>query len=129
MINGIRVRGDKLYFINSALGTFNVIPIDPRTGAKRGTASVITSGLAAPDDFEVDERKGVAYLCNGFLNQVLKIELGSGKSEVLVEVTGPTSVRWGAGKRKESFVSTIGGLLQYIERNVTVGGAVYGIRL
>ena len=129
-INGIRIRPGELYFINSAQGTFNRIPIDPATGVKRGSATVITDGLAAPDDFEIDDRKGMAYVCNGFLDQVLKIELASGKCEVLVRLPGPTSMRWGTGGRQKSlFASTIGGLLQYVEHNVTVGGAVYGIEL
>lgn len=129
-INGIRVRHDRLYFINSAQGTFNRIPIDPMTGAKRGNATVIATGLAAPDDFEIDDKKGVAYLCNGLLDQVLKIDLSSGKSQILVGIPGPTSVRWSVGERQKNtlYASTIGGLMQYIERNVTIGGVVYSIQ-
>jgi hypothetical protein len=112
-INGIRVRPGELYFINSALGTMNCVPIDPATGAKCGNATIIADGLAAPDDFEIDDGEGVRYLCNGFLNQVLKSKLASGHSDVLVELPGPTSVRWGSVRQaKRLFASTIGGLLQ-----------------
>lgn len=131
-INGLRVRGSSLYFTNSALGTFNVIPIDPATAMKAGEARVIASGLAAPDDFEVDEGRGVAYVCNGFVDQVVRIGLESGEMEVVGEVPGPTSVRYGPGvgeKDRKVYVSTIGGLMQYVEHNITVGGAVYEIEV
>lgn len=130
-INGIRVRGSSLYFTNSALGTFNVVPIDPATGEKAGEARVVAEGLAAPDDFEVDEKGGVAYVCNGFVNQVVRIGLKSGEMEVVVDVPGPTSVRFGhgVGGKEKVYVSTIGGLLQYVEHNITVGGAVYEIEV
>lgn len=128
-INGIRVCDFSLYFTNSALGTFNVIPIDAATGEKTGEATVITEGLAAPDDFEIDEREVVAYVCNGFVNQVLRVGLESGEMEVVVEVPGPTSVRFADGKKEKVYASTIGGLLQYVEHNITVGGAVHEIEI
>ncbi|KAK3063889.1 hypothetical protein LTS18_011955 [Coniosporium uncinatum] len=129
-INGIRIRPSILYFTNSALGTFNSIPIDPQSGNKTGPAIVIATGFAGPDDFEVDLGCGAAYLANGALNQLLRVSIANGTSSVIADVPGPTSARWARSWGKEQlYVSTIGGLLQYVTGNVTVGGAVYGFEL
>ncbi|KAF2107788.1 hypothetical protein BDV96DRAFT_588752 [Lophiotrema nucula] len=134
-LNGIRVRPRVLYFTNSALATFNSISIDPKTGQKTGNATVITRGLVGPDDFEVNEHTsggGTAYLANGVANQLLAISLGNGTAELVADVPGPTSVRWAGqehwrdGKAgRHIYISTVGGLQQYIDGNFTLGGAVY----
>ena len=132
-INGLRVRQGSLYFTNSAKGTFNRLPIDPTTGGKTGNAEVIASGLSGPDDLEIDAEAGVAYVCNGAANEVLRVSLNGGETQVVAKIPGPTSVRWtvnrGHVSRKDLYISDVGGLLQYVEQNVTLGGAVYGIEL
>lgn len=131
-INGIRVRHGELYFTNSALATFNRIPIDPHTGMKTGNATVIASGLSGPDDFEVDLRRGVAYVCNGIADELLGIPLGGGQVDLVASLTGPTSARWADGSGIEGpklYVSTVGNEPQYVENNVTVGGAVYEVEV
>jgi hypothetical protein len=129
-INGLRIRPGLLYFTNSAKGTFNRIAIDPATGKKTGKAQVFASGLAGPDDFEIDDNTGVAYVCNGALDQVLRIPVDGGKPKIVVKIPGPTSVRWGMGGSYEYFyISDVGGLLQYVNHNVTVGGAIYRVDL
>ena len=97
-----------------------------------GNSTVIAGGLVGPDDFEVDEHSGTAYLANGVANQFLAIDLKDGTTEVLASVPGPTSVRWARLPRKgheetdrELYLSTVGGLQQYIGGNITLGGAVY----
>ncbi|KAI0146257.1 hypothetical protein GGR57DRAFT_290471 [Xylariaceae sp. FL1272] len=136
-VNGIRVVPDSesatLYFTNSALGTLSKMRINSCTGAKTGNASVIASGLSGPDDFALDcvERSRFAYLANGAADQVLKMDLNSGESSVVASLPGPTSLRWSEadeygqrmGKESVLYVSTIGGLAQYIAHDVTLGGA------
>ena len=136
-INGLRLSSgrDTLFFTNSARGTFNRIPISPSTGQKTGDVEVLVNGLAGPDDLEVDEERGVAYVCNGALDRILEAPLHRGGEsvvnatdlKVVAEVPGPTSVRW--GRDGVLYASTIGGLQQWVEHNVTVGGAVYGIHV
>lgn len=92
-INGIRVRYNQLYFTNSAMGTFNVIPLDPKTGVRTGNATVISTGLLGPDDFEFDSPKGVAYVCNEAANQLLSIPPDGSQIAVVAELPGPTSAR------------------------------------
>ena len=128
-INGLRVRPGVLYFTNSAKATFNRIPINDRSGIRTGKAQVIASGLAAPDDLEIEDAEGVAYVCNGALDQILRIRLDTGKQNVFASISGPTSVRWSSEEQKQLYVSDIGGLLQYISHNHTLGGAIYSIDL
>lgn len=135
-INGLRLSSgrDTLFFTNSAKGTFNRVPISPSTGRKTGNVEILVNGLAGPDDQEVDEQEGVEYVCNGALDQILEAPLLAGESvinatdlNVVAEVPGPTSVRW--GRDGVLYASTIGGLQQWVSHNVTVGGAVYGTQV
>ena len=130
-VNGIRVRGSTLYFNNPSMGTFCRMAIDPSSGHKTGDATVITSGLQ-PDDFEIDELRGVAYITNGPANQLLKIDLNTGRCEVIVDgLLGPTTARWVDGKNsgKALYVATTGGYPQWLSGNATVGGAVYRVEV
>ena len=129
-IKGIRVRPGVLYFTNSAKGTFNYIPINVKTGANTGPHKVIASGLLGPDDFDIDDNNGVAYPCNGAANEILKITLEGGRNQTITKVPGPTSARWKFREiGKTLYISDVGGLLQYVEHNVTLGGAVYRLDL
>lgn len=102
-----------MHFTNSAKGSFNRIPVDPKTGQKTGEAEVLLDGLAAPDDLEVDDKVEVAYGCNGALDQVLRVPLDGSTVEVAAELPGPTSVSWAEyDGQKVLYASTIGGFLQ-----------------
>ena len=128
-VNGIRVRDGTLYFNNPSIGTFSRIPIDPSTGRKTGDATVIADGLE-PDDFEIDEKKGVAYLTNGPENQLLEINLSDGTYTVAADgLPGPTTARWIGTKEKGKvlYVGTVGGYEGWLSGNVTVGGAIYKV--
>ncbi|KAJ9655900.1 hypothetical protein H2198_005341 [Neophaeococcomyces mojaviensis] len=127
-VNGIRIWDRTLYFTNTAKDTLNSISIDPKTGKKTGDAVVIASGLLNPDDLEIDGRNDVAYVANGLGNQILRIDLKDGRSEVVTSLPGPTSLRWVIGcEGSKLYVSTCGGILQYAIGNITLGGALYEI--
>ena len=134
-INGLRARPGWLYYTDSAKGTFNRISINSQTGDKTGAAEIIASGLLAPDDLEIDDEAGTAYVCNGAANEVLRIPLDGSEIKVVAQIPGPTSVRWAcaygyqshAVAEKVLYASDVGGLLQYIEGNVTLGGAIYRV--
>lgn len=127
-INGIRVRPGKLYFTNSATATLNVISIDSM-GMKLGDTTVIARNLTGPDDFEVDEDSGFAYLANGAADQVVQIGLQDGSVNAIVTLPGPTSLRWSGVEGGNLYVSTTGGLLQYVTHNITLGGAIYELNV
>jgi sugar lactone lactonase YvrE len=129
-INGIRVRPGWLYFTSSAKGTFNRIAIDLKTGEKAEQSRTISSSLSGPDDFEIDDDAGVAYVCNGAADEILRITLSGGRKRAIAKIPGPTSARWNVDQTgKVLYVSDVGGLAQYVEHNVALGGAIYGIDL
>jgi hypothetical protein len=131
-INGIRVVANHLYFTNSARGNLNRIQIHPRTGLPSGNVSVIASDFVGPDDFEIDAREEVAYVCDGIGNRLLAVCLRTGSIELGIDLPGPTSARWAPLRGRETsrlVVSTSGGLKQYIDHNVTIGGAIYEVEV
>lgn len=131
-VNGIRVRPGVLYFNNPALRMLARIPIDPWTGVKTGEAEIIARGFD-PDDFEIDDCNGVAYITEQVTDALLKVDFQTGQYEAVVkDLPGPTSARWARKEGAEGgvlYVSTMGGLKQWIDGNVTIGGAVYKVIL
>ncbi len=128
-VNGIRVRGDTLYFNNPSIGTFSRVTIDPLNGRKAGDATVISSGLE-PDDFEIDKQEHFAYLTNGPEDQLLRIDLSTGLYKVIADhLPGPTTARWISKKDwgKALYVATVGGYEEWLSGNVTLGGAIYEV--
>lgn len=128
-VNGIRVVGNTLYYNNPSVGTFGRVQIDPNTGRKVGAVTVLTTGLD-PDDFEIDDQQKFAYITNGPENQLLQIDLKTGAKKVFASnLPGPTSARWISSKDKGKvlYVSTTGGIDQWISGHVTLGGAFYKV--
>ncbi|KAL1878150.1 hypothetical protein Daus18300_002066 [Diaporthe australafricana] len=111
-INGIRTRGDFVYFTNSALGTFARVSVD-ELGNKAGEIEVLARSPSPGeiyDDFAFD-RAGNAYVA-AHSSSVFKITpdceqtllAGGGDSSVFQQ---PTSVAL-AGDEKSIYVSTGG---------------------
>lgn len=127
-VNGIRVRNGTLYYNNPSQGILARIPIDFRTGEKRGEPSIIASGLS-PDDFEIDEQKGFAYIVDPNNSQLLQISLGNGSSQAIADgLAGPTTARWKT-YGKTLYVATTGGYDQWLAGNPTVPAMVYEVNV
>ncbi|KIX93435.1 uncharacterized protein Z520_10854 [Fonsecaea multimorphosa CBS 102226] len=127
-VNGIRVVGNTLYYNNPSIGTFGRVTLDPITGAKLGPVTVISTGLEC-DDFEIDNQQRYAYITNQ-PDELLRIDLETGLYTVFATgLPGPTSARWISQQErgKVLYVSTTGGLEQWLEGNVTLGGAFYEV--
>ncbi|KAF2095828.1 hypothetical protein NA57DRAFT_78606 [Rhizodiscina lignyota] len=138
-VNGIRVRGNTLYFNNPSAGTFARIRIDPRNGCLIGNATIITSGLTVPDDFEIDRHERFAYFSND--NELLKIDLSDGNYDAIVKgLPGPTTARWtrswhgfeyGYSRDEVAdeslYVATAGGTDQWLSGNPTILAAIYRV--
>lgn len=125
-VNGIRVRGNTLYYNNPSKGILARIPIDPATGEKRGSPTIIASELS-PDDFEIDEQKGFAYIVDPDHSQLLRISLKNGSSEPVADgLAGPTTARW-KEYGKSLYVATVGGYDQWLAGDPTVPAVVYSI--
>jgi hypothetical protein len=116
-VNGIKIRGDHLYFTNSGLGFFGRIKITAR-GERDGQIERI-AGIENPsfthayDDFDMDKGSRPNAYVTLHSNAVQKIAadgtqtllVGGGDSELL---NGPTSVAVSRDGRK-IYISTAGG--------------------
>lgn len=127
-VNGIRVREETLYYNNPSQGILAQISIDPKTGERRGDPEIIASGLS-PDDFEIDEQKGFAYIVDPDHSQLLKISLKDGSKEPVADgLAGPTTARW-KDYGKSLYVATTGGYDQWTAGNPTVPAVVYEVNV
>lgn len=127
-INGIRTRGDFIYFTNSALGTFSRVPID-KEGNKAGEFEVLARSPSPKeiyDDFSFDSA-GNAYI-TAHPSSVFKVTpdgtqtllAGGGDSSIF----HPTSVAL-AKDEKSIYVSTGGAF----DGNPRTGGQVVQVWL
>jgi len=135
-INGVKVRGCHLFYTNTATASFFKIPIDSSLGTATGPAILITSGVPG-DDFTFD-KQGDAWVANTEAELVLlpmaataapgsvvpEVEAGSVNSTVLAGVTAAEF-----GYDGELFLSTSGGLPQYLTGNFTLGGTISRVRV
>lgn len=119
-INGIHVRGETLYFINSAQGFFGLVPISLQ-GDQTGNVTKIVdqpppgpSSTSGYDDFALD-KDGNAWIA-AHPNAVhfvtpageLAVIAGGGDS---IDLSDPTSAAFGRGSQKEEdtlYVTTAG---------------------
>ncbi|KAL9608313.1 MAG: hypothetical protein Q9167_006852 [Letrouitia subvulpina] len=144
-INGLHTVGNELFYTNTNRLSFNKIPIDLATGMATGPGVVLTTNSdLAPDDFTTDFEQN-AWVASNANNQLVllpgalnpsadsvpvKIVAGTRDSTT---VAGLTAAQFGTTakdlKRGSLYVTTTGGLLQYIHRNWTTGGTVSRVDL
>jgi hypothetical protein len=113
-INGIRAKGNFLYFTNSAQGFFGRVAINSR-GDKVGTVEIVANMTASGgvyDDFAIDE-SGNSWIAT-HPDYVVKVK-SSGKQKVIANETfllNPTSAAFGRGgqKEKQTLYVTNGGV-------------------
>ncbi|KAH8831004.1 hypothetical protein DL96DRAFT_1460644 [Flagelloscypha sp. PMI_526] len=116
-INGIRTKGNTLYFANSAIGIFGKVPLTP-TGESAGPATTIAhipsgGNFTAYDDFALDA-EGNAWIA--LQADALVVVTPSGMQQVVLGGDGsmtlatPTSATFGRGKEdsKSLYVTTAG---------------------
>ncbi|KAM7186040.1 hypothetical protein V8F33_012031 [Rhypophila sp. PSN 637] len=129
-VNGLKIRGQYLYFTNTFQGTFGRFKIDLLTGAKTGPVEILvqlplpTGFTNAFDDFTFDSA-GNAYVTQHF-NSVIKVTPagvvsvvpGTGTLETPIKTPTSVSVSW---DQKWLYVTT--GMSEYSS------GGVYKIRI
>jgi hypothetical protein len=102
-INGIRIHGGYLYYVNIGKGLFCRVPVHPITGTAVGPVAVISNAVGGPDDFALSKSGKKAYIANIFQHSLLKVTDG-GKVEEIVRgsdgtLVGPTSAQLGRTSR------------------------------
>jgi hypothetical protein len=134
-MNGLRIRDGYAYYTNTLTGLFCKIPIDTVTGAARGPAQVIASGLTGVDDFALAPEPDSAFIAYLFKNEIVHVY--GGTTSVLAGsptsgvVNGPCSAQFGRGPddRRTLYVVTSGSSLLPVPDAGTGGGKVLAIEM
>lgn len=118
-VNGIRIRDGFLYYNQMITGRFSKIPIDSEGGiATTEHPQHIAQGfgMIGIDDFAFGKSGNEAFLCQGFLNQVLKVDLSKGSVHSIAgglcsKIKGPTSAQFSTieGDERTLYVVTRNG--------------------
>ncbi|RDW69884.1 hypothetical protein BP5796_08281 [Coleophoma crateriformis] len=132
-INGLRLRGDWLYWANSEQDTFCRVKIDSE-GQAISAVETLVSNVTFIDDFAFD-RQGNAWVALDLSSELgvirpgqkdVTIALGASSS---LTVAGPTSVQFGraCGDTETLYVVTNGAWANPINGTVTVGAQVLAV--
>ena len=115
-INGLRLRGDHLYYTNSGTNALFRVSIH-KDGTTKGKAEVISTDIDLPDDIDVGKGEKEVFVTENFGNQVSLFDVRTREKVVLASnasteglTVGSTSVRLGRGSKREVFVTTSGGV-------------------
>ncbi|KAH8743169.1 hypothetical protein F5883DRAFT_512601 [Diaporthe sp. PMI_573] len=128
-INGIRILGDYVYYVNAFRGLFCRVKIDLSTGAALGPFEVLATNVTG-DDLTFS-KEGIAYVAENTKNSLVRI--GSGGETSLVAgglnstlIPGPTSAAFGRRKSDQNtiYVTTSGGQIAPVNGTYTEGGKV-----
>ncbi|KAF7365894.1 putative six-bladed beta-propeller-like protein [Mycena venus] len=136
-VNGIRLHGEYLYFINSFGPFLARVPIYPN-GTANGKGNIVAyapSGEGSLDDFAIDE-DGTAYVATGVGNVITKVT-EEGVASVIAgnlnssQIASPTSVAFGRKEwdRWTIYVTTGGGLEAPINGTAVVGAQLVAVKL
>lgn len=142
-VNGLVVRDDYLFFVNTYQNLLAKIAINqdgtPQSGA---VATIVNNDVQGPDDFSIAPFGGnVAIIAQNSPNK-----LGLVKNGVYTEVAGnnpakgsvlegPTAVEFarGGGRKgrhnKKVYISTTGGVAQYLSGIITIPGTISSVDL
>ena len=113
-INGVKVRGNTLFFTNTQQQIYASVPIDA-SGTPTTAAIALSTGITGIDDFQLDG-SGKAYVAGN--NEVRAIPSGGGAASVVSSdalLAGSTSVQFGrkASDPGSLYVTTHGPIEQY----------------
>jgi hypothetical protein len=111
-VNGLKVRGNYLYFTSSSLGKFGRLPLT-KNALPAGPIEISASLGEFLDDF-VLARDGTAFIATDFGNTVIKVIPDGSISTVAgsitsLEVAGDTSLAWAPGVAEKVLYVATGG--------------------
>lgn len=139
-VNGIKIQDDQLFFTNTNKNLLARIPIQ-KDGTSRSSATLVTN-LDSPDDFTFDDA-GKAVVAQIRFDLLASVSVSKNTVVTLAggppngtqgKLFGPTAAQFGRIKPflddpskqdwMKAYVSTNGGLQQYLANNVTRGGTI-----
>lgn len=128
-INGIRVLGDYLYYINALKGLFCRVKIDLFTGVALGPYEVLATNVPG-DDFAFS-KDGIAYVAENGANSLVRVDQAGETSLVAgglnsTLIPGATSAAFGRKNWDQNtvYVTTAGGQAAPVNGVYTEGGKV-----
>jgi hypothetical protein len=124
-INGVEydTKTHYAFYTSTAQQLFMRVRVDPRTLNPAGAPELVASGRLW-DDFEIDQKAGVAYITTHRQNTIERVGLdphsGQGVRTVAgnplnTQLAGPSDFAWGRGPKdygRVAYVSTDGGFTQ-----------------
>ncbi|KAH8662707.1 hypothetical protein BGZ61DRAFT_432234 [Ilyonectria robusta] len=133
-INGIRILGNYLYYVNAPRGLFCRVEIDLSTGKAIGQYEIIATEVPG-DDFVISE-KGVAYVTENGQNLLERVYL-DGKKELVIGglnstvIPGATSAAFGRTRKDRNilYVTTAGGQAAPVNGTYVEGGKVVAVAI
>ncbi|KAH6985452.1 quino protein amine dehydrogenase beta chain-like protein [Ilyonectria destructans] len=133
-INGIRILGNYLYYVNAPRGLFCRVEIDLSTGKAIGQYEIIATEVPG-DDFVISE-KGVAYVTENGQNSLERVYL-DGKKELVIGglnstvIPGATSAAFGRTRKDRNilYVTTAGGQAAPVNGTCVEGGKVVAVTI
>ena len=132
---------DYVYFTNTFKSpAFARIPIHPTDGTQIGPVEVVVDSVAdlegAPDDFTFNAGGNAAYIANGAFDGLLKVDVPSGTTEVVIggtdrsKIVGQTACHFGRTeedlKKGTLYITNTGGIAVPPPRGI-VGGSVFAL--
>lgn len=133
-INGIRILGDYLYYINTLRELFCRVKIDLFTGKPSGPYEIVTAGIS-DDDFAISKRD-IAYITENSGNAVERVNL-NGEKTLVAEgldstlIPGATSAAFGRKVQDRNIPYDTTAEIQNasVNGNYTEGGKVVAIHI
>ncbi|KAI7787549.1 hypothetical protein LA080_015771 [Diaporthe eres] len=134
--NGMQIRNDTMYFVNTGQKKLNRVRLDVSDGTPVGDFKTIAQTLTPFDqwdDFALDD-EGNAWMAAG--NTVQKINTRTGEVKVVAgdvnstAIAEPTSAKFGRRERdwKVLYVTTAGGLATPVNGDTVIGGQLVAVR-
>ncbi|KAH7137745.1 hypothetical protein EDB81DRAFT_656164 [Dactylonectria macrodidyma] len=133
-INGIRILGNYLYYVNALRGLFCRVKVDLSTGKAIGQYEIISTEVPG-DDFAISE-KDVAYVTENGQNSLERVYL-DGRKELVIGglnstvIPGATSAAFGRTRKDRDilYITTAGGQAAPVNGTYVEGGKVVAVAI
>lgn len=136
--NGIQIRSDTMYFVNTGQKKLNRVQLDISDGIPVGDFQTIAQTLTPLDqwdDFALDD-EGNAWMAAGGANTVQKINTRTGEVRIVAGDVNSTAIAEAIsakfGRRECDstvlYVTTAGGLATPVNGDIVIGGQLVAVR-